>query len=86
MAVPIHIQAPKLRERIGWEMHVPGGFWPTIVRVDVEGPYVLITCSDGVGYRVGYLDAVKVRAPGQLSERFGPDEPVDEECDGADRP
>jgi hypothetical protein len=44
-------------------MHIPGGRWPVIVRVDVKGPGVLITVEDGTVYRVGYVDAVRVRAP-----------------------
>jgi hypothetical protein len=75
VTVPIYVQAPRLRDRLGWEMRVPGGRWPVIVRVDVKGPGVLITVEDGTVYRVGYVDAVRVRAP-----------EAEDECDGAGRP
>jgi hypothetical protein len=74
MTDPVYLQAPRLRDHLGWEMHIPGGQWPAIVRVDVEGPRVLITVDDGTVYRVGYVDAVRVRVP-----------EAEDECDGAPR-
>lgn len=61
-----YCQAPKLRDRIGWQLWLGDG-WATITDVQVRGDDVLITVEDGTVYRVGYVDAVRCRRPDPLA-------------------
>jgi hypothetical protein len=58
-----YCQAPKLRERIGWQLWLGGGNWATITGVRVRGDDVLIETDAGT-FRTRYTDAVRCRRPG----------------------
>jgi hypothetical protein len=68
-----------LLKRIGWEIHLGGDRWERVTWVEVRGDDALITVEDGTTFRVGYMDAVRLRRPG-LAGICGTSRPVHTAC------